>query len=118
MTARKKSGGRRGGRSKRKSPYSAKQEHETSLPTSLNAYVETREWLLARHGPHCAYCGRKVAKATITLDHVAPRRGGDPAQLVAGASKAHSELGWRPRYPELATIIEHAWAWHQRGVQD
>jgi UDP-glucose 4-epimerase len=48
------------------------------------------------------------------LAHVAPRRSGDPAQLVAGAGKAHSELGWRPRYPELATIIEHAWAWHQR----
>ena len=51
------------------------------------------------------------------LAHVAPRRSGDPAQLVAGSSKAHSELGWRPRYPELATIIEHAWAWHQRGTQ-
>ena len=75
MTARKKSSSRRGGRGKRKSPYSAKQEHETSLPTSRNAYIDTREWLLARHGPHCAYCGRKVAKTTITLDHVAPRRG-------------------------------------------
>ncbi|MFZ0407828.1 MAG: UDP-glucose 4-epimerase GalE [Cyanobium sp.] len=49
------------------------------------------------------------------LAHVAPRRSGDPAQLVAGAHKAHSELGWRPRYPELATIIDHAWAWHQRS---
>ena len=48
------------------------------------------------------------------LAHVAPRRSGDPAQLVASAAKAHSELGWRPRYPDLATIIEHAWAWHQR----
>ena len=36
------------------------------------------------------------------------------AQLVASAAKAHSELGWRPRYPDLATIIQHAWAWHQR----
>ena len=73
MTARKKTSRR--GRGKRKSPYSAKQEHETSLPTSRNAYIDTREWLLHRHGPHCAYCGRKVAKATITLDHVTPRRG-------------------------------------------
>jgi UDP-glucose 4-epimerase len=47
------------------------------------------------------------------LAHVAPRRTGDPAQLVAGAAKAHSELGWRPRYPDLTTIIEHAWHWHQ-----
>jgi UDP-glucose 4-epimerase len=47
------------------------------------------------------------------LAHVAPRREGDPAQLVAGAEKAHQELGWRPRYPELGTIIEHAWRWHR-----
>ncbi len=48
------------------------------------------------------------------LAHVARRREGDPPQLVAGATRAHKELGWRPRFPELTTIIEHAWAWHQR----
>ena len=51
------------------------------------------------------------------LAHVAPRRPGDPAQLVADAEKAHGELGWRPRYPDLTTIIEHAWRWHQRRHQ-
>ena len=45
---------------------------------------------------------------------VAPRRPGDPARLIAGADKAHRELGWKPRYPELSTIIQHAWNWHQR----
>ena len=49
------------------------------------------------------------------LAHVAKRREGDPPQLVAGASRAYQELGWRPRFPELETIIEHAWAWHQRS---
>ncbi|MEB3333264.1 MAG: UDP-glucose 4-epimerase GalE [Synechococcaceae cyanobacterium] len=52
------------------------------------------------------------------LAHVAPRRGGDPAQLVASAGKAQRELGWRPRYPDLGTIIEHAWAWHQRAMAE
>ena len=47
------------------------------------------------------------------LAHVAPRRGGDPAQLVAGAEKARRELGWLPRYPQLEVILQHAWAWHQ-----
>jgi 5-methylcytosine-specific restriction endonuclease McrA len=37
--------------------------------------VATREWLLAQHGPVCAYCGTKHREATMTLDHVAPRRG-------------------------------------------
>ena len=35
----------------------------------------TREWLLEQHGPVCAYCGNTFAAKTMTLDHVAPRRG-------------------------------------------
>ena len=42
-----------------------------------------------------------------------PRRPGDPARLVASARKAKSTLGWNPKYPDLKTIIQHAWAWHQ-----
>ncbi|OPZ84245.1 MAG: UDP-glucose 4-epimerase [bacterium ADurb.Bin429] len=44
---------------------------------------------------------------------VTPRRPGDPARLVASSAKAIQELGWRPRYPRLRTIIEHAWNWHK-----
>jgi len=42
----------------------------------------------------------------------APRRPGDPARLVASSDKLKKELGWKPRYPELHTIIAHAWRWH------
>ncbi len=44
---------------------------------------------------------------------VAPRRPGDPARLVAGSDKAVKILGWRPQYPDLKTIVQHAWNWHQ-----
>ncbi len=44
---------------------------------------------------------------------IAPRRPGDPDRLVAAADKAHKMLGWQPRYPDLRTIITHAWDWHQ-----
>jgi 5-methylcytosine-specific restriction endonuclease McrA len=47
----------------------------TSHPTTRNAYVETRAWLLREHGPVCAYCGSKFSARVMTLDHVAPRRG-------------------------------------------
>jgi hypothetical protein len=47
----------------------------TSHPTSRNAYIETRAWLLAQHGPVCAYCGVRFKASVMTLDHVAPRRG-------------------------------------------
>jgi UDP-arabinose 4-epimerase len=46
-----------------------------------------------------------------------PRRAGDPPSLVANAARAREVLGWTPRYPELRTIVEHAWRWHTRGTR-
>jgi len=40
-----------------------------------------------------------------------PRRPGDPARLVADASKANKTLGWIPRYGDLDVIVSHAQAW-------
>ena len=44
---------------------------------------------------------------------IGPRRAGDPPVLVASSRRIREELGWTPRYPELETIIAHAWAWRQ-----
>jgi len=44
----------------------------------------------------------------------APRRAGDPSRLVANAAKAREVLGWKPKFPDLTTIIESAWRWHLR----
>lgn len=44
---------------------------------------------------------------------VGPRRAGDPAVLVASSEKIRRELGWEPKYPDLRTIVEHAWEWHR-----
>ncbi|NCD34213.1 MAG: UDP-glucose 4-epimerase GalE [Spartobacteria bacterium] len=44
---------------------------------------------------------------------LAPRRPGDPARLIASAKKAHDVLGWDPKYPDIRSIAEHAWKWHQ-----
>ncbi|MFZ9854968.1 MAG: UDP-glucose 4-epimerase GalE [Limisphaerales bacterium] len=43
-----------------------------------------------------------------------PRRPGDPPRLVAAATKAHQELGWNPRFPNLDDIVRTAWSWHQK----
>jgi UDP-arabinose 4-epimerase len=43
---------------------------------------------------------------------LAPRRAGDPPELVADPSRARDVLGWTPRYAELAVIVTHAWNWH------
>lgn len=42
------------------------------------------------------------------------RRAGDPARLVADATLAERELGWRRHYPELEAILRHAWHWETR----
>lgn len=46
-----------------------------------------------------------------------PRRPGDPAILVASSSRIRSELGWERRYPDLETIVSHAWKWHHERMQ-
>jgi len=42
------------------------------------------------------------------------RRAGDPPALVADARKAFATLGWKPKYADLQTIVDHAVRWHQK----
>ena len=55
---------------------------------------------------------RAVTGHPIPAD-VAPRRPGDPPILVASSRKADDELAWRRQYPDLKTIVAHAWNWHR-----
>lgn len=41
------------------------------------------------------------------------KRAGDPATLVASSEKIRDELGWKPRFNDLRTIISTAWKWHE-----
>src|SRR5262245_48585858 len=43
-----------------------------------------------------------------------PRRAGDPPELVAAPARARDVLGWTCRYPDIETIVRHAWAWHEK----
>src|SRR5688572_9286669 len=42
----------------------------------------------------------------------APRRAGDPQELVASVTRAREALGWQPRRSSLEEIIGTAWRWH------
>lgn len=44
----------------------------------------------------------------------APRRPGDPAKLVADATRAREVLGWIPRRSTLDEMIGSAWSWRER----
>jgi UDP-glucose 4-epimerase len=51
--------------------------------------------------------GRKVPY------EVHPRRAGDAEVLIADASKAFRELGWRPGHSSIQEILKSAWDWEQ-----
>jgi UDP-glucose 4-epimerase len=42
------------------------------------------------------------------------RRPGDPATLVADATRIRNQLGWEPRLDDLAMIVESALRWEQK----
>jgi UDP-glucose 4-epimerase len=56
---------------------------------------------------------RVTGKKIISIE--SSRRPGDPARLVASSEKIRKELGWVPKYPDLETIVETAWRWHQKN---
>lgn len=58
---------------------------------------------------------RQVTGRMIAVQE-GPRRAGDPARLVADATRAREVLGWQPQFADLATIIAHAWRWETRAT--
>jgi len=56
---------------------------------------------------------RKITGHLIPA-RVASRRAGDPAILVAGSDLIRRDLGWNPRFNDIESILEAAWAWHSR----
>lgn len=53
-------------------------------------------------------CGRPVPF------RMAPRRAGDPAELVADPARARAVLGWTPLHSGMDEIMRTAWAWFNR----
>ncbi len=53
-----------------------------------------------------AFGGRVNAK-------LAPRRAGDPAGIVAGATRVREILGWQPQYNDLDFIVKSALDWER-----
>ncbi|MDI6703418.1 MAG: UDP-glucose 4-epimerase GalE [bacterium] len=55
---------------------------------------------------------KKVVRREIKTV-LSERRQGDPSILVASSEKIMRELGWKPKYEKLETIIETAWNWYK-----
>lgn len=59
-----------------------------------------------------------IERARAVTGHPIPavveaRRPGDPAVLIASNEKACNELGWKPEFDDIDTIIRTAWEWHK-----
>ena len=62
-------------------------------------------------------CARRVTGHPIPIRIEGPRPG-DPARLVADATKARAVLGWQPVTSDLPSILRSQWEWrrkHPRG---
>jgi UDP-glucose 4-epimerase len=55
----------------------------------------------------------QVTMKPVPVIH-AGRRAGDPARLVADSRLARKDLGWTPLYPDISTIVSHAWDWERK----
>lgn len=55
---------------------------------------------------------KKITQRDIPIK-IGPKRPGDPTKLVASSQRIKKELGWRPRYSDIKTIIQTAWSWHK-----
>jgi len=69
----------------------------TGTPTSVMEILRTVEKVTGKPVPHT----------------IAPRRAGDPPALYADPSKAHRELGWTLKFPDIESIVATAWKWHE-----
>ncbi|WP_422734356.1 UDP-glucose 4-epimerase GalE [Micromonospora sp. WMMD558] len=58
---------------------------------------------------------REVTGHPVPVE-VAPRREGDPAELVAASDLARAELGWVPAKPTLHDMVHDAWAFYRTHV--
>ncbi|MFL5814987.1 MAG: UDP-glucose 4-epimerase GalE [Bdellovibrionia bacterium] len=86
---------------------------------AMNA-IEPGQGDIFNLGSETGFTVREVIEACAKVTGVKipvtekPRRAGDPAVLVASSEKIRNTLGWKRRYPDLETIVSHAWNWHQK----
>ncbi|NMC36492.1 UDP-glucose 4-epimerase GalE [Candidatus Beckwithbacteria bacterium] len=55
----------------------------------------------------------KVTGQSVRVN-ISQRRPGDANELIADSTKLQQDLGWKPQYSDLETIVTSAWKWHNR----
>ncbi|MDX6749961.1 UDP-glucose 4-epimerase GalE [Geminicoccaceae bacterium 1502E] len=60
---------------------------------------------------------QRVAGCRLPV-RLAPRRAGDPAEVVASNARLRRMLDWRPRFADLDLMIGHALAWEKQLLDE
>jgi UDP-glucose 4-epimerase len=112
-------------------------DYPTRDGTCIRDYIHVSD-LIAAHAEALAYLARGGAPATFNcgyghgfsvlevIDTVkrvsgvdfrvdfAPRRPGDPAEIIAASQRIRDTLGWKPQFDDLPTIVAHAFEWERK----
>jgi len=94
------------------------------------AHLLALQWLLNEPAGHYPFnlgtgTGHSVLQVAEAVQNCSPkklplrfepRRSGDPAFLMADASKAAKILRWTPTRSTLPQIVSSAWRWHSKAV--
>lgn len=89
---------------------------------ALQKLIEGESSIICNLGTGHGYSVQAVIDATRRVTgHAIPvvegvRRTGDPAVLVADATRAQKVLNWQPKYATLDIIIDHAWQFMRNHV--
>jgi len=111
-------------------------DYDTPDGTGVRDYIHVSD-LVGAHSAALAYLRKGGASATFNCGYgrgssvkdvivsvkrisgvdfpvaLGPRRDGDPAALIADATRIRSTLDWTPRFQDLDTIVSHALAWER-----
>lgn len=82
--------------------------HDKSLTVNLGSQIGVSVLEMVERA-------RAITGSTVPAE-MAPRRLGDPAELVASSGKALELLGWVPKYSDVDTLVSSTWKMYEKYV--
>ena len=91
---------------------------------ALNKLIKDKGEYIYNVGTGKGYSNKEViemVKMVSGIDfkvNIAGRRPGDVSKLVADPTRIQKELSFRPYHSSLGTIVETAWLWHKKSLNN
>lgn len=82
--------------------------HDKSLTVNLGSQIGVSVLEMVERA-------RAITGSAVPAE-MAPRRPGDPAELVASSGKALELLGWVPKYSDVDTLVSSTWKMYEKYV--